>query len=100
MKLRLTANRAWGVIGIGVLLYEIVANDGELLSEGADRALEAHPILTRLGVVVVALHLINALPARFDPVHRLVGLRRPLSHREAAVVREAERILVDAAAGK
>ena len=64
-----------GVVG-GILTYEVVAPENELLSEAADRAIEAHPILTRLAIFLVALHLANLLPTRIDPFHYLAKVRR------------------------
>lgn len=64
----LTAKRAWTAMGIGILAYEIACPQGELLSEGADRALESHRALTLGGIGLVALHLANVIPQRYDPL--------------------------------
>lgn len=78
----------WVVVGAVVLTYEVIAPDGQLLSEGIDRALEKHPIATRIGVGLVAMHLLNLIPDRVDPVHRLALLLRITRHpvREAEVI--------------
>lgn len=68
-----------------VVAYEIVAPEGMLLSEGMDRALVSHPIATRLVVAVVAMHLLNLLPERIDPLHRLAAARKPLRVRRHRV---------------
>jgi hypothetical protein len=41
------------------------------LSEAADRHREKHPILTHLGVIYLAGHLLRRWPPRLDPLHRL-----------------------------
>lgn len=66
----LTAKRAWAIIGLGVLAYEMAAPPGELLSEGVDTKLSQHPILTRAAIGVTALHLMNLLPEKIDPFHQ------------------------------
>lgn len=66
----LTAKRTWALIGAMVVAHEIISPPGELLSEGCDTALETHPYLTRIIIGVTALHLANALPEKFDPIHR------------------------------
>jgi hypothetical protein len=57
------------VIGGIVLGHNITAEDGDTLSEWVDGWLEKHPLLTRAVISVVALHLANALPPRYDLVH-------------------------------
>jgi len=63
-------DKAWLVLAGGILVWDMIAPPGELLSEAADRYLETHPILTRAVIAVVALHLANILPPRIDPVHQ------------------------------
>ncbi|OYN81743.1 DUF7427 family protein [Mycolicibacterium sphagni] len=58
---------AWLALTGGIIAYEIACPPGELLSEGWDRYVESHPILARAVPVIVALHLINALPGGLDP---------------------------------
>lgn len=65
----------WAAVVSVIAAYELVAPEGQLLSEGIDRALIRWPIATRITVAVVALHLLNLIPARIDPLHRLVSLR-------------------------
>lgn len=72
------ADAAWIALLVSVVVYEAMAPEGELLSEGWDRYLQSSPVLARLLPLVVTLHVINALPARFDPVSRLHGLVRAL----------------------
>ena len=67
----LNATHAWTALGAAVIAYEILAPEGQLLSEGVDRALLRYPILTRIGIALVACHLVNAIPERFDPIHQI-----------------------------
>lgn len=71
----ITAKRSWLAIGAFVAVHELACPDGELLSQGVDKAIEKHPVLTTLAVGGVALHLINAIPEKYDPIHQLVNLR-------------------------
>ena len=71
-----TAKRAWLALGTGILAHEVLCGDGELLSEGADRALEKHKVLTLGVIAVTALHLANAIPEKIDPIHHLGQLGR------------------------
>lgn len=73
---RVRGEHAWVVLGLLVIAYEIVANDGELLSEAVDRFIEKHPIATRLAVAGVAMHLANVAPNRIDPLHMLFTVTR------------------------
>lgn len=66
LKPELTSKRAWQAMALGILLYEFTCPEGELLSEGVDKALDAHPVLTRLAIGMTALHLVNALPPKID----------------------------------
>ena len=61
------ATYAWAAIGAGVLAYEMVCPEGETLSEGVDRALSKHKLITTLAVGATALHLLNKLPEKLDP---------------------------------
>jgi hypothetical protein len=64
----MNAKQAWVVLAAGVLGYEIVCKDGQLLSEGVDEWLASRPILTRAAIAALALHLGNAVPQRYDVV--------------------------------
>jgi hypothetical protein len=68
-----TSDRAWVVLAAAIVTYEVVAQPEELMSEAVDRYLESRPWLTRLAVVVVSAHLLNAIPLRFDPLHQLAA---------------------------
>lgn len=65
----------WATLTIGVMVYELHAPQGQLLSEGIDRALIRYPNLTRFIVTIVALHLLNLIPQRIDPLHRVATVR-------------------------
>jgi hypothetical protein len=71
MENPLTARRAWAGLAAGVIAYEIACPKGELMSEGVDRALETHKVLTTLAIGATALHLLNMIPEQYDPFHRL-----------------------------
>jgi hypothetical protein len=62
-----SAERAWAALGIGVLAYELLAREGELLSHQVDRWLETHPAVTWAVVTLTAAHLLNVIPPRADP---------------------------------
>jgi hypothetical protein len=77
MVLNVNAKQAWGMLAAGVLAYELVCEEGELLSEGVDDWVATKPILTRTVIAALALHLGNAVPPRFDPVSLgFHGIRR------------------------
>lgn len=65
------SDRAWIVLAASIVTYEFVAQPDELLSEAVDRYLEKHPWLTRMIVAVVSAHLLNFIPPRVDPLHRI-----------------------------
>lgn len=65
------SDKAWLAIGAGVVVYEFAAPEGELLSEGVDRYLSRRPWTTRVVVAGLALHLLNLIPQRFDPLYRI-----------------------------
>lgn len=70
------SDRAWLVLAGSVIAYEALAADGELMSEGVDRYLEARPWLTRAVIAAVGLHLCNVLPGVVDPLHWLSAVKR------------------------
>lgn len=70
----LTAKRGWIAMGLGILAYELACPQGELLSEGVDKALNAHPLITRAAIGVTALHLANLIPDTIDPFKRGIDL--------------------------
>lgn len=56
----ITAERAWAGLISGIVLYEAVAPQNHLLSEGVDRMIDKHPVATRAVIGYTALHLCNA----------------------------------------
>jgi|SRR5271168_114644 len=64
----MNARHAWALMAAGVLGYEVVCKDGQLLSECVDEWLSSRPILTRAAIAALALHLGNAVPERYDVV--------------------------------
>lgn len=72
----LTAGKGWTTLAGSILVYEIACAEDELLSRGLDRLMVRHPVWPRIAVLVVAFHLINWLPARFDPVSMLFQVTR------------------------
>jgi hypothetical protein len=70
---------AWIVLSIGVAVFELLAPEGQLMSESVDRALEEHPVITTVAIGAVALHLLNVLPPRIDPLHQVTNLARRIN---------------------
>jgi hypothetical protein len=63
------STKAWIGLGIGIAAYDILAPEGETLSDGFRRGLE-HPIYKYLcigGLGATALHLMKILPEPIDP---------------------------------
>lgn len=70
---------AWSVLAAGVVAYDLLSPKGETLSERLDEPLETCRGKATLYPIVggVALHLLNLLPPRIDPIARLATeLRR------------------------
>ena len=65
------ADIAWLVLAVLILVYEVAAPPGELLSEGWDRYLVRFPVSSRIVPVVLTLHVLNLLPKQFDPLYRI-----------------------------
>ncbi|TDP29777.1 DUF7427 family protein [Nocardia ignorata] len=70
-RTRIRAGHLWLVLAGAVTALEVVAPEGELLSEGVDRGLEQHPLLVRTAIIITAAHLLNLLPEKIDPYARL-----------------------------
>lgn len=64
---------AWTAIAAAVLIYEVNAPSGELLSEAVDRYRQRHPIITNTVIAYLALHLMRRIPPKFDLLHRLAS---------------------------
>lgn len=68
------AGKAWAVLGLGVVAYDLTCKQGETLSEGVDRGLESKPVATTLAIGVTCLHLLNKLPQQVDPFHQFLKM--------------------------
>lgn len=67
----LTAKRGWFAIGAVAVAHELICPQGELLSEGCDRAFEGrYGLLTKAAIGYTALHLMNLLPEQADMFHQ------------------------------
>ena len=75
LRKKLTAERAikWGAAAIAA--YEIICPDTHTISEGVDRLIEKHPILTRAVIGYTALHLCNWLPEKLDLYHQATRIK-------------------------
>lgn len=71
----LTAKKGWLAIAGLVVAYELMAPEGELLSEGYDRLLEKHPLVGELPALAIAFHLTNRL-GNVDPISLTVKALR------------------------
>ena len=69
VDLTITGEKAWAVLGMSVLAYEILTTEEHLLSVAVDRFITAQPVFTRVCIGLLALHLANAIPQRVDPIH-------------------------------
>lgn len=66
----ITAKRTWIAIGALVAMHEVYCPPGELLSEGADRAIAKYPVAVPVLGAVLAGHVLNVFPEKVDPVHQ------------------------------
>ncbi|ANA86467.1 hypothetical protein BH762_gp051 [Gordonia phage OneUp] len=81
-RLVMRGAQAWFVIGGFTAYHELTCTPGELMSEAIDRAIEKHPILTRLVFVIIMLHLNNWIPKRLmwlDPFHQLAVVTKKVA---------------------
>lgn len=67
------ATKAWAGLAAYLAVVEVFAPEGETLSEGVDTWMEKHPgKAIWYGLVgIVGAHLLNLIPPRYDPIHRL-----------------------------
>lgn len=75
LRPEITAKRGWLAIGAVVLAHEALCASGETLSEGVDKALLAHPLLTTATIAYTAAHLANRLPENLDLFHQVTKFR-------------------------
>ena len=67
-KAKVRGEHAWAVMAVAIVAYEVACHEDELLSVAVDRWLVSRPVLTRLCVAAVSLHLLNLLPWFADPL--------------------------------
>ena len=72
----LTASNGWKALMAAIAVYEVACAEEELLSRGFDRLMVRHPVWPRVVVLAFALHLINWIPQRVDPVSKLFHVTR------------------------
>lgn len=76
MAREVTARHGWAVLAAWVCVWEVFCSEGEMLSHGFDRLVAKHPVWPRVVVVVLAAHVGNLIPARFDPVSLMFDAAR------------------------
>jgi hypothetical protein len=67
----LSGKRTWQAIFALVAYHELFCDDGQLLSEEADRQRAKRPIVVDLAITITALHLLRRIPPKADPFHRV-----------------------------
>lgn len=72
VKPELTANRAWLGLGALVMAYDLAAPDGETFSDGVDRGLNKHKLLTTGAIAITGAHLLNLIPEQIDPFSQFI----------------------------
>lgn len=70
------SDRAWITLGVGVLLWDTAAPNGQTLSEGADRYMVHHKWLTRCVGIALVAHVCNFVNPKCDVIHGLFVLSR------------------------
>lgn len=65
------ADRAWLVLGAGVIAWDVACPRGEMLSEASSRYARAQPLLWKSGVIYIAGHLMHVWPEKVDLLSRL-----------------------------
>lgn len=68
------ATKAWAMLLVSVVAYDLLCPSGETLSEGVDVMLARHPVATASAIGITSLHLMNMLPETVDPWHRALKL--------------------------
>lgn len=68
---------AWIVLATGVVIWDVVCEPGEMLSEASARYAKNHPLIAYVVIGAVAAHLSGSSPRWADPIHGIgVILRR------------------------
>lgn len=63
------ADWAWTALATGVVIWDVVCEDDEMLSEASARYAKRHPVLAYVVIGSVAAHLVNRIPKWADPIH-------------------------------
>lgn len=71
-----SADRAWIALGVGVVSYDVLAPQGQTLSEGADHYMLKHPWITRGIAFALAAHVCNLVKPEWDAIHLLFAAVR------------------------
>ena len=71
---------AWSALGLGILAYEALAKDDELLTDHAYRGIDNENMAIRCGTYIAvgttALHLLRLIPKTMDPYFYLAKVVR------------------------
>lgn len=71
------SGKAWVALIVGVVLWDVLCEPGEMMSEASARYAKAHPVMAYLVIGSVAAHLVDRIPKRVDPIHWIgVTLRK------------------------
>ncbi len=70
------SDRAWLVLGAGVLVWDVCCPRGEMLSEASARYADARPVWSRAVIVYTAGHLMHVWPQRVDLFTRVAAALR------------------------
>lgn len=60
------SDKAWVVLGAGILAWDVLCPRGEMLSDGTARYMASRPVLTGSVIAYTACHLAHVIPARLD----------------------------------
>ena len=64
---------AWSALALGILAYEVLAEDDELLTDQSWRSIDSQnklrQVSTYFTIGATALHLLRLLPKSVDPYH-------------------------------
>lgn len=72
---------AWAAIATEVLVFDLLAAEGDTLSERADSYMVHHPWLVRFVALTLAGHICNLWPEKLDGIHWMfVGMRKLRHH--------------------
>lgn len=76
-RIRHPSDVALIAVVVGIAVYDILARDGETISDGVDRYLATRRWPTELATALVYAHVSNKVPDRYDPIHLMfLGIRK------------------------